>query len=309
MTAVFFDCACGCAVGAAVGDALGMPLEFGPKIAPANFTIDMQSGRLPAGSFTDDTEMALALAESLLTSSQIEPEDLIARFLAWYKTNPPDIGIQTHRILSRVISGATWQQASNDDYHDHPGSAGNGSIMRCWPVALARWDNPVGLAADTIVQSKITHPHPDCIEACLFVNQMIGALLSGASLQEAYSQALPSLSISSGFQTMIQQSQTLSRDELENSGWVRHTLESAIWALFSFPTFEEGLINVVNLGNDADSAGAVYGALAGAAFGVNAIPLAWRQTLCGAWPTGSQVYWREAEFIDLTQKLIHRESL
>lgn len=86
----FQDRVCGCAVGAAVGDALGMPLEFGPKNAPANFTINMVPGRLPAGSFTDDTEMAVALAESLMHASPLDPDDLTQRFISWYKTNPPD---------------------------------------------------------------------------------------------------------------------------------------------------------------------------------------------------------------------------
>ncbi|HPH96907.1 MAG TPA: ADP-ribosylglycohydrolase family protein [Anaerolineaceae bacterium] len=302
----FQDRVCGCAVGAAVGDALGMPLEFGPKNAPANFTINMVPGRLPAGSFTDDTEMAVALAESLMHASPLDPDDLTQRFISWYKTNPPDIGIQTRRILSRILAGSTWLQASNDDFHDHPGAAGNGSIMRCWPVALSRWDNPEDLTADTIIQSKITHPHPDCIEACVFVNQIIASFLLGCSLQDAYQRSLPFLSIHTGFQALITQAPSRSRNDLENTGWVRHTLESAVWALFTFPTFEEGLVNVVNLGNDADTAGAVYGAMAGAFFGLQSIPAQWRQTLHGNWPIGSTTVWTENEFIQMAIKLALR---
>ena len=82
----------GCAVGAAVGDALGMPLEFGAPSPPDRLVRHMQPGRLPAGAFTDDTEMALALAESLLARRPLDPADLACRFVRWYRANPPDVG-------------------------------------------------------------------------------------------------------------------------------------------------------------------------------------------------------------------------
>ena len=125
-------------------------------------------------------------------------------------------------------------------------------------------------------------------------------------MQDAYQRSLPFLSIHTGFQALITQAPSRSRNDLENTGWVRHTLESAVWALFTFPTFEEGLVNVVNLGNDADTAGAVYGAMAGAFFGLQSIPAQWRQTLHGNWPIGSTTVWTENEFIQMAIKLALR---
>ena len=90
-----------CALGAAIGDALGMPLEFCQPSDINNLVVDMLPGRLPAGSFTDDTEMALLLAESYLNHNPLNMDDLANRFSLWCQTNPPDIGIQTKMALSK----------------------------------------------------------------------------------------------------------------------------------------------------------------------------------------------------------------
>ena len=99
------DRARGCAVGAAVGDALGMPLEFGPRQPLGGLVWEMRPGRLPAGTFTDDTEMALAVADSLLACSVLDGKDLAQRFVAWYRAGPADVGIHTRAVLSRMATG------------------------------------------------------------------------------------------------------------------------------------------------------------------------------------------------------------
>ena len=101
----------------------------------------------------------------------------------------------------------------------------------------------------------------------------------------------------------IEAAPTKRRDELPNSGWVRHTVESAIWGLLTTHSFEEAVVQVVNLGNDADTAGAVVGALAGAAYGLPAIPAAWRAALHGEWPLRSGVRWDEARLVALADQL------
>ncbi len=124
----------GVAVGAAVGDALGMPLEFDNASRPGQMIREMRAGRLPAGSFTDDTEMALALAESLLDKRRLDPDNLSVHFLDWYKRRPPDVGIHTSNVLQQVAHGEPWQTAAEKVQSRYPESAGNGSIMRCWPL-------------------------------------------------------------------------------------------------------------------------------------------------------------------------------
>ena len=125
------DRARGCAVGAAVADALGMPLEFGPRRPAGRLVREMQAGRIPAGTFTDDTEMALALADSLLAHRPLDPADLARRFADWVQAGPDDVGIHTRAVLSRVAAGEPWDRAVEAVQHQRPGSAGNGSVMRC----------------------------------------------------------------------------------------------------------------------------------------------------------------------------------
>jgi len=298
----------GCAVGAAVGDALGMPLEFKPPRLAHDLLREMIPGRLPAGSFTDDTEMALALAESLLERGSLDPDDLAGRFAAWLERHPPDVGAHTRRVLSRVARGVPWREAAAAAQAADPESAGNGSVMRCWPVALVYGGAPETLRAASILQSDVTHPHPDCAAACVFVNTLIAALLREAPPEAAFEQALASTELDHGFRRVIEAAPTRARAELANSGWVRHTVESAVWGLLTTSSFEEAVVQVANLGHDADTAAAVTGALAGAAYGLDAIPARWRAALRGAWPIKSDTFWSAEDFIRLADRLVSLES-
>lgn len=303
----------GCAVGAAVGDALGMPLE-GSWRQPTNRLVrEMRAGHLPAGTITDDTEMALALAESLLAHYPLDPADLAQRFAAWFRAGPTDIGNQTYAVLARIATGETWQRAVEAVQKRWPESAGNGSVMRCWPVALAHWNNSAdmsqpgrgleALLADSRLQSQITHPHVDCVAGCAFVNVAIYYLLQGMTPATAIQQALETVEMPEALRMVIVAAPSRRREELANSGWVRHTLESAVWGLLNTTSFEEALVQVVNLGGDADSAGAVIGALAGAAYGLEMIPLRWQRTLRAEWPLRSGRIWQVDDFVALADDL------
>ncbi len=293
----------GCAVGAAIGDAMGMPLEFGPRIPSNSLVREMQAGRLAAGAFTDDTEMALALAESLLTHRPLDPADLAQRFVAWYHTNPPDIGIHTASVLARIDQGEKWQQAVETVQSVKPDSAGNGSVMRCWPVALAYHNNPDLLLTDSRLQSRVTHPHQDCQAGSAFVNAVIYYLMQGQAPEEAVTQALDDAKVPTGLWEVIEAAPHKSRENLANTGWVRHTLESAIWGLLTTSSFEEAVVAVVNLGNDADTAGAVVGALTGAAYGLSGIPQRWRDHVWGQWPVNSGRRWHADDLVALADQL------
>ncbi len=284
----------GIAVGAAVGDALGMPLEFGPASPADRLVRAMRPGRLPAGAFTDDTEMALALAESLLAHRPLDPADLAARFVAWYRADPPDIGNHTRRVLQRIARGEPWDAAAAAVQAENPWSASNGSVMRCWPVAIAHWDDLDALLAASRLQSRVTHPHPECVAGCAFVNAAIYCLVHGAAPAEAVARGLQAAAAPEALRQAIAAAGSKRRAELPNSGWVRHTLESAVWALLTTDSFEEAVVQAVNLGNDADTTGAVAGALAGAAYGLDAIPAAWRAAVHGEWPLRGGDRWDAA---------------
>lgn len=293
----------GAAVGAAIGDALGMPLEF-RRPTPSNQLVrDLLPGRLPAGSFTDDTEMALAVAESLLARKPLNPEDLAHRFVNWYRQGPPDVGVYTSSVLSRIAAGAAWDQASSEVQQLQPESAGNGSLMRNWPVALAHWKSPVECLADSVLQSRVTHPHSECTAACAFESAMILALLKGSRPAEALVQARQLVALPPGLAAFVEEAPRRQREDLRNTGWVRHTLESAVWALLTTTNFEEAVVQAANLGADADTTATVVGAMAGAAYGLSAIPRRWVETLRGEWPLGSGKILRADDFINLAETL------
>lgn len=298
------DRARGCAVGAAIGDALGMPLEARPPRPPDHLLREMVNGRLPAGSFTDDTEMALALAESLLAYRPLDPADLGRRFVAWADTGPDDIGVHTYRVLSRLRRGESWDVAAEAVQGLNRNSAANGSLMRCWPVALACWAEPEALRRDSVLQSRVTHAHIDCLAACVFANTLIAALLRGATSAGAFDEALATVPLPDDLRDTVELAAGRRREQLRNTGWVHHTLESALWGLLTTDSFEEALVQVVNLGGDADSAGAVAGALAGAAYGLEAIPARWRATLRGAWPPRSETFWVADDLAALADRLV-----
>lgn len=292
------------AVGAAVGDALGMPYEFQAPTPADEIVHEMIGGRLAPGSFTDDTEMALALAESLLQQKPLDPVDLSNRFLEWYHHRPSDIGLYTSLVLQGVEHGLSWEQAAHRAQESNPNNAANGSIMRSWPVALAWWNNRLHLVADSELQSRVTHMNEECVAASVFINMLIAELAQGTPRLQAVGTTLAAVDMPAETRDVIEHAPSRHRGYLRNTGWVRHTLESVIWGLLTTDSFEDALVNVVNLGMDADTAGAVMGAVAGAAYGLQAIPASWRRTLKGEWPLRSGTYWTCDSFIKLADALI-----
>lgn len=300
----------GIAVGAAVGDALGMPLEFYPARPVYDLQTEMVAGPLPAGSFTDDTEMALALAESLLAHTALNPDDLTSRFVDWYHSDPPDVGIHTSRVLGMIAQGYTWQEATRKAQEEDPENASNGSLMRAWPVAVARWQQPGQLDEESRLQSLVTHTHPDCVGACVLVNRILYELIHrpegtppDAGLRESVEKSAVLADLAEDFRLLVNLAAVRSRETLANTGWVRHTVESALWAVLSTQSFEEAVVQAVNLGDDADTTGSVAGAIAGALYGMEAIPRRWKNALRGEYPLRSGRIWSADDLVSLSDQL------
>lgn len=299
----------GIAVGAAVGDALGMPLEFHPPRPEGAYVTEMIAGPLPGGYFTDDTEMALCLAESLLTVSPLDAHDLAGRFTAWLQSRPSDVGIHTSRVLKEIIKGEDIFRAAKKVQEEDPDSAGNGSLMRAWPIAIACYKNESLLISETRLQSELTHIHPDTIQGTLFFNLLLYHILQSdygspqSIIREAVENAANQVLLDPDFAMKISLSPMRLPVDLKNTGWIRHTMESALWAVQTTLSFEEALVKVVNLGNDADTAGAVTGAIAGALYGLQGIPSRWRQALHGEYPIRTGKLWFENDFIQLANRL------
>lgn len=267
-----------CLVGLAVGDALGTTLEFASRDTFPRLT-DIKGGgpfMLYPGQWTDDTSMALALADSLLVQSRFDPNDLMSRFVAWWKGGAYsctstcfDIGTTTREALQIFSETGDPFAGSMDE-----STAGNGSLMRLAPVALFALhdeEQAVRIARD---QSRLTHAAPQAVEACAF----FVTLLQEAILGLERDNVLQSRSWS-GHDAVQAVAKGLwrgkSRHEISSSGYVVSTLETVLWAVYHTSSFEDALVLAVNLGHDANTVGAVTGQPAGALYGASAIPDGW----------------------------------
>ena len=274
----------GCLIGLACGDALGGPVEFDTRQQmDARFPDGLREFtgggwlHLFPGEITDDTQMSLDVARSLCTFPDGNMDDLAGRFLAWRNSQPKDIGNTTRDALDRLARGVPWNEAG-EQAHQNRGprdSAGNGAIMRCAPVAMRFRSSAVKLRDISIDVSRITHANPLCTWASVAVDQAIAALLDGATLPVAFERSATSID-SESVLLAISQSTTSSRDEIASGGYVLDTLSAAFWSLRQSESFEEAVVTAVGLGGDTDTTGAVVGAMAGAYYGLDAIPARWR---------------------------------
>lgn len=277
----------GALFGLAVGDALGTTLEF---TRPGSFEPidDMVGGgpfHLLPGQWTDDTSMALCLAESLVELRTFDARDQMNRYVRWWKQGHLsstgrcfDIGVTTRGALSRYQATGNPFAGSTDSH-----SAGNGSIMRLAPVPLAFANNPaqaIQFAADS---SRTTHASSASVDACRYMAALIVGALQGvpkeALLAPRYT-PVPGLWDAQPLDPAIDEiaaGSFLAKQPpaIRGSGYVVASLEAALWAFAHSTTFREGCLLAVNLGDDADSTGAVYGQIAGAYYGVQSIPQEW----------------------------------
>ncbi|MCS7276358.1 MAG: ADP-ribosylglycohydrolase family protein [Dehalococcoidia bacterium] len=270
----------GCLVGLAVGDALGMPVEGLPRheIRQRYGVLrEMVDGWLPAGSTTDDTAQALALAESLAEVGHFDADDFVVRLLTWFRGNPPDVGVHTRRVLELIDQGVHWREAVERVEMQHaPFTAGNGSLMRCAPIALRYYRDVDAVIGYSHEQSRVTHPNHLARAACAFFNVVLARVLRGEDREAAVGYAMEVLSHSPA--ELLERVWSVpfkDEDEVGTSGFVLDTLECALWAWWHHDSFYDALVAVVNLGGDADTNGAVAGALVGAHLGLEAVPGLW----------------------------------
>lgn len=271
------DRAIGAFLGLAVGDAVGTTLEFRPR--DAQRVEDMVGGGpfgLAAGEWTDDTTMALALAESLADCGALDCRDLMDRFVRWWKNGEYsctgscfDIGNTTSAALARYDRTADPLAGSTD-----PHSAGNGSLMRLSPVALRYWDDRALLDAAAAEQSRTTHGAETAVDAC----RGFAALLADAISGKAKADLLAPRS----FDGTTEISRILAgswrgkaREEISSSGYVASTMEAALWSVARTSDFRGAVLLAANLADDADTVAAVTGQLAGALYGLGGIPDEW----------------------------------
>jgi ADP-ribosylglycohydrolase len=283
------DRAVGALLGLAVGDALGTTLEFSRRDSRPPVA-DMVGGGpfgLAPGQWTDDTSMALCLADSLLACNGIDQRDLMERFARWFMHGENsvtgrcfDIGNTTREAILRFLRSGDPVAGKED-----ANSAGNGSLMRLAPVAIFWCSAPaVQAEAAARAQSATTHGAAAAVDACAFFAGLLIEAIHGSSkaavLAPRRFAGHPAIATvaAGGWHDKP-------RGAIESSGYVVHTLEAALWSVHRTNGFSEALL-AANLGDDADTVAAVTGQLAGAIYGADAIPLAWRERL--AWSESIQ---------------------
>lgn len=281
--------------GVIVGDALGTTLEFQPKPAQrptgsALHTEIVGGGPfgLEPGDWTDDGALTLCLARAL---AEDEPPSMNVRrqldyYLRWYdegfcSSNGQcfDIGGQTERALSH------FRRSGGLEAPLEPDGQGNGSLMRAVPVPLWLAHLPAGAFSPDLYReaSRTTHNSPVCDTAAVLYSHTIHGVLQPAP-EDVWTIADALLAELHGDCPQLEPVRQamhgdLAWHDIVPSGWVVHSLSIAFWALKTFDSFEEGMVEVVNLCGDADTNGAIYGGLAGAVFGIEAIPQRWLNTL------------------------------
>lgn len=277
------DKAKGMLIGLAVGDAVGTSVEFKPRGSFPPVT-DMTGGgpfNLSKGQWTDDTSMALCLATSLIELKKFDPADQIERYSRWrnegYMSSTGecfDIGNTVQDALQRYAVSANPYSGSKD-----PASAGNGSIMRLAPVVIANHQTENILLEQAANSSRTTHGCEEAVESCQLFAQQLFLAMHGASKEEilkGHDYESSSVKVNN-----IAQAAYLDKtyDELNGSGYVINTLETALWCFNNTNSFKEAILKTVNVGDDADTTAAVCGQIAGAYYGYESIPQDWKNAL------------------------------
>ena len=280
-----------CLMGLAAGDALGTTLELK---RPGSFKPidDMVGGgpfRLAPGMWTDDTSMALCLAESLIERQEFDPDDQMRRYVRWYEEGHLssngycfDIGNTTKESLMRFIETGEAYAGSTYSF-----SAGNGSLMRLAPVPMYFAQCTEDAVAFSGNSSRTTHGALEAIDACRYFSGLLVGALNGVDketlLGDHYSPtpgywshrplADKIAEVASG------SFKRKSPPEIRGTGYVVQSLEAALWAFHNSQDFREGALMAANLGDDADTTAAIYGQIAGAHYRAGSIPSEWRSKL------------------------------
>lgn len=311
----FVDRAEGVLIGTAVGDALGAGYEFDRPVTPE--AVAMRPGRLtgrPAGHWTDDTDMAMGIALAARECGSLDSPVALARisenFLDWYASNPPDVGMQTRSVLSRCTDPELLTDVAAAYQALHPDAAGNGSLMRTAPVALADFEHSDVVARTARSVSALTHPHPDAQHACALWSVAIAEGLRGSpSMQHSMKLALNHLEVDDRkrWKDLLLHAEECDPRELAPNGWVVRALQAA-WRACSESSdaapedaFRRGVTFAISLGDDTDTIAAIAGGMLGAHHGANSIPTEWRRDLAG-WPSGHG----DSELAELARWIVSR---
>ena len=270
----------GCLLGLAVGDALGCALEFKKPgtFEPINNIVGGGVHKLKAGEWTDDTSMALCLAQSLIDCKGFDAQDQMLKYCKWYDEGYMsstgvcfDIGNTTLKALDNfIISGNPYSTITDES------SAGNGSIMRLAPIPMYYYQKPEEALKYATFSSKTTHANKMCVDACRYMAGIMVGLLNGESKETALSSLYSPVENYFSNEPLCEEIKevasgsfkTKKPPDIKGTGFVLQSLEAALWAFYHADNFRDGALKAVNLGDDADTTGAVYGQIAGTIYDI-----------------------------------------
>lgn len=275
----------GAMFGLAIGDALGAPIESKSpgEFKPISDYLPTRT-RLP-GAWTDDTSMTLCLADSLVESNGFNPKDQLDRYMKWYKEGYLSsigrafgTGSTTRKSIERYNKTHNWGPAFS--YHKQ---AGNGALMRLAPVPIFFHKNPPRAIQLSGESSRTTHGSRISIDACRYLGSIIVGILQGENKEKIVSSFYSPVKgywekhpLCNEVQIIADGSFKLKEPpEIKGKAYVVDTLESALWAFTKGSNFKETILLAVNLGDDADTVGAVCGQIAGSYYGYENIPPEW----------------------------------
>jgi ADP-ribosyl-[dinitrogen reductase] hydrolase len=271
-------------LGLALGDAAGAPFEYRrahqiPDPAPL---FELPWLGLPPGTTTDDTALARNLVRSMAERGDFDDDDLVERHLAWFRSDPPDVGTLTRLVLARVATGERAQAAARAvwEMRGPEVSAGNGSVMYCAPLGAAYANRPGQLYDLAPLLSSLTHHDERCRTACLAVTLMTAALVRGEEAERSLHGVLTSLLESERegaeeLEFLVEAAGTKRAVDGPDQGFCLFTAGLALRTAVEGAGFEGGIRSVIAHGGDTDTNAAVAGALLGARDGPTGLPSWW----------------------------------
>ncbi len=285
---------CGAMLGLAAGDALGATVQFAPagSFSPLSDIVGGGCFELAPGEWTDDTSMALCLADSLVRCDGYDVQDQMETYLEWlrngYMSCRPfafDVGVTTQRALAQFAR-------TGDPYagETHEFAAGNGCVMRLAPIPMLFAEDLEKVANLSGDSARTTHGATEAVDGCRYYGALIAAALAGCSKDELLAPMFPPLADYWARQPLVDSVAAVAAGsyltkeppEIKAKGHIVKTIEAALWAFSRSDDFRSGALLAANLGEDADTVAAVYGQLAGAFYGCSGakgIPQEWLQLL------------------------------
>lgn len=286
-------------LGTAIGDALGVPVEFEYRqVLEKNPVVGMReygTHNQPKGTWSDDSSLALCLAESLCNGYNLN--DIADKFIRWYYDGycTPygrvfDVGITTARAISNLQSGIKPNLAGMDRERDN----GNGSLMRILPlvpyILNMEEEDRFRIIGEV---SSLTHRHPRSILACIALCEFAIQYIDLQAVERAY-QAMQQTILQLlkkemfieediPFERLIglsyEEFKAIELKDIRSTGYVIDTLETSLWCVFNTTNYKDAVLKAVNLGDDTDTVGAITGGLAGIIYGYDTIPSEWLEVL------------------------------